>query len=100
MFHWTIYGVGGRQASRTAPESENCCVRRRLLSTSDDRLVAPVEFTYESRQVEIVLPDDEHLIGDFWQIKIDGVLERDVLYSSLRVAATAARKLIDQKRGD
>jgi hypothetical protein len=36
----------------------------------------------------------------FWQIKIDGVLKRDLLFSSSRVAAERAEELIDQERDD
>jgi len=36
-------------------------------------------------------PDTRHLIGNYWQIKIDGALQRDLLFSSLRVAAERAK---------
>jgi hypothetical protein len=40
-----------------------------------------------------------HRRGNYWQIKIDGVLQRDLLFSSLRAAGDQAKKLIDQERG-
>jgi hypothetical protein len=63
----------------------------------DGGMTAPAHFTHHGHRVEIVPPDSEHLIGNFWQIKIDGVLQRELLFSSLRVAADHARKLIDQR---
>jgi hypothetical protein len=63
----------------------------------DGGMTAPTQFTHNGHRVEIVLPDTRHLIGNFWQIKIDGVL--DSLFSSLRVAADQAKKLIDQEQG-
>jgi hypothetical protein len=65
----------------------------------DGGMTAPAEFTYKGRRVEIVPPDTRHLIGNYWQIKIDGVLRRDLLFSSLRVAAQRATELIDKERG-
>jgi hypothetical protein len=65
----------------------------------DGGMTAPAQFTYQGHQVEIVPPDSEHLIGNFWQIKIDGVLQRDLLFSSFRVAADRAKEQIDQERG-
>jgi hypothetical protein len=56
-------------------------------------------FTHNGHQVEIVPPDTDHLIGKYWQIKIDGILQRDLLFGSLRVAADQAKKLIDQEQG-
>jgi len=56
-------------------------------------------FTYKGRQVEIVPPDTRRLIGNYRQIKIDGVLQGDLLFSSLRAAADRAKELIDQERG-
>jgi hypothetical protein len=64
----------------------------------DGGMIPPNQFTYRDRQVEIVPPDTQRLIGNYWQIKIDGVLQRDLLFSSSRVAADRARKLIDQGR--
>jgi len=55
------------------------------------------KFTYIGHQVEIVPPDTARLIGNYWQIKIDGVLQRDLLFTSLRVAADQAKKLIDRQ---
>ena len=62
-------------------------------------LTPPVRFTYKGHQVEIVPPDTRRLIGNYRQIKIDGLLQRDLLFSSLRVAADRATELIDQERG-
>jgi hypothetical protein len=39
----------------------------------DGGMTAPVQFVYNGHRVEIVPPDSEHVIGYFWQIKIDGV---------------------------
>jgi hypothetical protein len=58
----------------------------------DDGLTAPAQFTYEDHRVEIVPPDTRRLIGNYWQIKIDGVLRSDLLFSSLRVAADRAKE--------
>jgi hypothetical protein len=55
----------------------------------------PAEFTYNGHKVEIVPPDTEHLIGNFWQIKIDGVIRGNYLFSSARIAEEEAIKLID-----
>ena len=65
----------------------------------DGGMTAPTQFTHNGHRVEIVPPDTSHLIGNYWQIKIDGVLQRDSLFSSLRAAADQAKKLIDQERG-
>jgi hypothetical protein len=58
---------------------------------------ASEQFAYLGRHVEIVSPDEEHLVGIFWQIKIDGVLQRNVLYGSVPVAIESAKKLIGEK---
>ena len=63
----------------------------------DGGMTAPAQFTDNGHRVEIVPPDTDHLIGKYWQIKIDGVLQRDLLYSSLRVAADQAKRLIDRR---
>ena len=63
----------------------------------DGGMTATDQFTHNGRRVEIVPPDTRHLIGKYWQIKIDGVLQRDLLFSSLRVAADQAKKLIDRQ---
>jgi hypothetical protein len=65
----------------------------------DGGMTVPIQFTYKGQGVEIVPPDTSHLIGNYWQIKIDGVLQRDLLFSSLRGAAAQAEKLVDQERG-
>jgi hypothetical protein len=64
----------------------------------DGGMISPAQFTHNGHRVEIVPPDTMHLIGNFWQINVDGVLQRDLLFSSLRMAADQARKLIDQGR--
>ena len=56
----------------------------------------PAEFTYNGHLVEIVPPDTAHLIGNYWQIKIDGVLRGNYVFTSVRAAADEARKLIDR----
>jgi hypothetical protein len=61
---------------------------------------APDQFAYHGHHVEIVPPDEEHLIGKFWQVRIDGVLQKNVLYSSWAMAVESARKLVDQEPGD
>jgi hypothetical protein len=38
-------------------------------------------------------------IGNYRLIKIDGLLQRDLLFSSLQVAADRAKEMIDQERG-
>ena len=63
----------------------------------DGGMTPPAQFSHHGHRIETVPPDSEHLIGNFWQIKIDGVLQGDLLFSSLRVAADHARKLIGQK---
>jgi hypothetical protein len=65
----------------------------------DGGMTVPAQLTHNSHRIEIVPPDTTHLIGNFWQIKIDGVLQRDLLFSSLRGAADRAKELIDQERG-
>jgi len=60
-------------------------------------MIASEQFAYLGHHVEIVPPDKEHLVGIFWQIKIDGVLERNVLYDSVPVAIESAHKLIGEK---
>jgi len=61
----------------------------------DGGMTPPAEFTYHGHQVEIVPPDPAHLIGNYWQIKIDGVIRGNFLFSSARMAADEAKKLID-----
>ena len=61
----------------------------------DGGMTPPAEFTYNGHKVEIVTPDTEHLIGNFWQIMIDGVIRGNYLFSSARMAEEEAIKLID-----
>ena len=63
----------------------------------DGGMTAPAQFTYKDHRVEILPPDSRRLIGNYWQIKLDGVLQRDLLFSSLRVAADQAKKRIDKQ---
>jgi hypothetical protein len=63
----------------------------------DGGMIAPTQFTHNGHRVEIVPPDTAHLVGNYWQIKIDGVLQRDLLFGSLRVAADQAKTLIDKQ---
>jgi hypothetical protein len=63
----------------------------------DGGMTPPSQFTYKGHRVEIVPPDTQRLIGNFWQIKIDGVLKNDLLFSSSRAAADRAEELIDQE---
>jgi hypothetical protein len=58
-------------------------------------MTPPVKFTYNGHQVDIVPPDADHLIGSYWQIKIDGVLRGNFLFSSARMATEHAERLID-----
>jgi hypothetical protein len=55
-------------------------------------MISPSQFTYDGHQVEIVPPDTVHLIGNFWQIKIDGVLQHEFLFSSSRVCGGSSQK--------
>jgi hypothetical protein len=63
----------------------------------EGEMTTPAEFTYKDHRVEIVPPDTRRLIAYYWQIKIDGVLQSELLFSSLRVAADRAKELIDQE---
>ena len=49
-------------------------------------MTPPAKFTHDGHQVEIVRPDTDRLIGKYWQIKIDGILQRDLLFGSFRLA--------------
>jgi hypothetical protein len=51
----------------------------------DGGMTAPAQFTYKGRRVEIVPRDTRHLIGNYWQIKIDGVLQRNTSRSEISV---------------
>ena len=55
------------------------------------------KFTYIGHQVEIVPPDTDNLIGKYWHIKIDGVLQHNFLFNSARMAANQATTLIDRQ---
>jgi hypothetical protein len=60
-------------------------------------MTPPSRFTYKGRQVEIVPPDTRRLKGNYWQIKINGVLQRDFLFNSARMAANEATTLINRQ---
>jgi hypothetical protein len=62
----------------------------------DAGVTPSTEFSYSGRRVEIVSPATAHLIGNYWQIKIDGVLRGNYVFSTAREAADEARKLIDR----
>jgi hypothetical protein len=64
----------------------------------EGEMTSPAQFIYKDHRVEIVPPDTRRLIGHYWQIKIDGILQRDLLFSSLRLAVDRATELIDQER--
>jgi hypothetical protein len=59
-------------------------------------MTAPTQFTHNGHRVEIVPPVTARLLGIYWQVKIDGLLKRNSLFSSPRVAADGAKNLIDQ----
>jgi hypothetical protein len=61
----------------------------------DGGMAPPAEFTYNGHRVEIVPPDTARFPGNHWQIKIDGVLRGNYLFSSAQAAAEQAQKLID-----
>jgi hypothetical protein len=63
----------------------------------DGGVIPSEEFTYNGHRVEIVPPDTFHLIGNYWQIKIDGVLQHNFLFNSARVAADQAEKFIERQ---
>ena len=63
----------------------------------DAGMTPSTEFTYRGHRVEIVPPDTAHLIGNYWQIKIDGILQRNFLFNSARTAADQAEKFIERQ---
>jgi hypothetical protein len=63
----------------------------------DSGTTLPATFIYTGHQIEIVPPDTTHLLGKHWQIKIDGVLQRNFLFSSARIARDQAGKFIDRE---
>jgi hypothetical protein len=66
--------------------------------TTEDGMTPSGKFTYIGHQVEIVPPDTVHLIGNYWQIKIDGILQRNFLFNSARTAADQAEKFIERQQ--
>jgi hypothetical protein len=62
----------------------------------DGEMTGPDKFTYKDHEVEIVPPDTAHLIGNYWQIKIDGILRGNFLFSSAQASAEQAKRLIDR----
>jgi hypothetical protein len=65
--------------------------------TTEHGMIPSGKFTYIGHQVEIVPPDAARLIGNYWQIKIDGVLQHNFLFNSARVAADQAEKFIERQ---
>ena len=63
----------------------------------DAGMIQSTEFTYSGHRVEIVPPGTAHLIGNYWQIKIDGILQCNFLFNSARTAADQAEKFIDRQ---
>jgi hypothetical protein len=63
----------------------------------DAGMIQSAEFTYSGHLVEIVPPGTAHLIGNYWQIKIDGILQCNFLFNSARTAADQAEKFIDRQ---
>jgi hypothetical protein len=43
-------------------------------------MTEPARFVYHGQRVEIVPPDTTRFIGKYWQIKIDDVLQRELLF--------------------
>jgi hypothetical protein len=75
-------------------------VRNKIVTPEDapdGGMTPPAEFTYtyNGHRVEILPPDKEHLIGNYWQVRIDGVIRGNYVFISARVAAEEAKKLID-----
>jgi hypothetical protein len=62
---------------------------------AEGEMSRPSGFTYSGHTVEILAPDKEHLIGNYWQIRIDGVIRGNFVFSSARMSAEEAKKLID-----
>jgi hypothetical protein len=63
----------------------------------DAGMIQSTEFTYSGHLVEIVPPGTAHLIGNYWQIKIDGILQCNFLFNSARTAADQVEKFIDRQ---
>jgi CheB methylesterase len=60
----------------------------------ESAITPPAKFSHNGRQVDIVR--SEHLLGNYWQIKIDGVLRGNFLFCSAQRASDEAKKLIDR----
>jgi hypothetical protein len=65
---------------------------------SGEPMARPTEFTHGGHRVEIVPSDPYQIIGKYWQFRIDGVLQRDLLFSSAGAAALEAENLIDRRK--
>jgi hypothetical protein len=58
-------------------------------------MTSPAQFIYKGHRVEIVPPDTRRLIGTISKSRSSGVLQRDLLFSSLRAAADRRRNKSD-----
>jgi hypothetical protein len=58
-------------------------------------ITPPTKVTYNGHRIDIVQPDADHFIASYWQIKIDGILRGNLLFSSARRAVEQAKRLID-----
>ena len=63
----------------------------------DGGMTAPAQFTHNGHRVEILPPDTDRFMSNYWQIKIDGILQRDLLFGSSRMAADQAKRMIDRR---
>ena len=57
-------------------------------------MTPPAQFASKVQRIEIVSSDTKRLIGNYWQIKIDGVPKRDLLFSSSRAADDTSTALL------
>jgi hypothetical protein len=62
---------------------------------AEGEITRSARFTCNGHTVEILVPDKEHFIGNYWQIRIDGVIRGNYVFNSARMAADEAMKLID-----
>jgi hypothetical protein len=65
-------------------------------ANTDDEFRPPVVFTYSGRRV-VIVPPDAQLVGNYWQIKIDDILQGNLLFSTSQSAADQAKRLIDRQ---
>jgi hypothetical protein len=59
--------------------------------TTEDGMTPSGKFTYIGHQVEIVPPDTARLIGNYYQIKIDGVLRAIICLAQRERRRTSAK---------